>query len=151
VSLALPREWFGSSIRNDGLKRETARLRAGGAVRYLLVAAMPAAALLFYILQGVQVIRTGYEIDELRQVLQALQAEQDQLDVELASLETLESLETLARRDLGMVQPLPEQVVTVHSPAREGTAETAGPQGNETAPPRGSGLLAFLRSITKAL
>ena len=151
MSLALPREWFGSSIRNDGLKREKARLRMGSAVMYILVAAMPAAALLFYILQGVQVIRAGYEIDELRRNLQALQAERDQLDVELASLETLDSLETLARRDLGMVQPLPEQVVSVRLPDREAPVPEAGSRQDSAGTPRKTGLFAFLRSITEAL
>lgn len=151
MSLALPREWFGSSIRNDGLKREKARLRPGSAVGYLVTVALPVAALLFYFLQGVQVIRAGYEIDEMRRDLQELQIQQDQLEVELASLETLQALETLAVRDLGMVQPLAGQVVTVRPLPEEAMAskERDGDQG--AGQPGGSRLLAFLRSFTKAL
>jgi cell division protein FtsL len=151
VSLALPREWFGSSIRNDGLKREKARLRPVSAAGYLMAVALPVAALLFYMLQGVQVIRTGYEIDEMRKNLQALQIQQDQLEVELASLETLNALETLAVRDLGMMQPLPGQVVTVRFVPAAATAAAAKDEDQDAGPPRGGRLLAFLRSITKAL
>ena len=151
MSLALPREWFGSSIRNDGLRREKARLRVAAAAGYLLAVALPAAALLFYILQGVQVIRMGYEIDVLRRDLQALQAGQAGLEVELASLETLETLETLAVRDLKMMTPRPEQIVTVHEIPGAETASRDSIRDKGSRPAEGNRLLAFLRSITKAL
>lgn len=151
MSLALPREWFGSSIRNDGLRREKARIRVGAIAAYLLAVAIPVAVLLFYILQGVEVIRTGYDIDELRQSLQSLQTEQDRLEVELASLQTLESLEKLAVRDLGMIHPPPGHVVTVQRGPGEVPATAAKESGAPGGVPGDNRLLAFLRSITKAL
>jgi cell division protein FtsB len=151
MSHALPREWFGTSIRNDGLKREKARMRLGSIAAYLLAAAVPVAALLFYILQGVQVIRTGYEIDQLRRGLQAFQAERDQLVVELASLQSLDVVAELAVRDLGMVRLAPEQVVTVKVPAARKESAAGHVQGEEEEKRVQRGLSAWVRTIAEAL
>jgi cell division protein FtsB len=151
MSHALPREWFGTSIRNDGLKREKARMRLGSMAAYLLAAAVPVAALLFYILQGVQVIRTGYEIDQLRREHQTLQAERDQLVVELASLQSLDVVAELAVRDLGMVPLTPEQVVTVKVPEARKEGMAGHVQGGEKTKRAQRGLMAWLRTITEVL
>jgi cell division protein FtsB len=151
MSHALPREWFSSSIRNDGVRREKARVRLSAIALYLAVVAVPVAALLFYILQGVQVIRTGYEIDQLRRQHQSLQAERDRLEVELASLQSLDLVAELASRDLGMELLGPDQVITVRSstPAREeDSSRLEEEKGIRSA---GRGLMAWLRRVRKAL
>lgn len=149
MSQALPREWFGASIRNDSLRREKARLRAGAILAYLAIVSLPVAALLFYILQGVQVIRTGYEIDQLRSSLQDLRSERDRLEVELASLRNLAAVEKLATGDLGMTLPGGEQVIVVRTAEREEILPDSGRQGEEE--PAGNGLLVLLRRLTRAL
>jgi len=151
MSHALPREWFGTSIRNDGVRREKARVRFSSIAVYLAVVAVPVAALLFYILQGVQVIRTGYEIDQLRRQHQALQAERDQMAVELASLQSLDVAAKLASRDLGMVPLGPDQVITVRveTPAA-GDAAPRLQVENGVRPAQG-GLTAWLRRVREAL
>jgi cell division protein FtsL len=151
MSHALPREWFGASIRNDGLKREKARMRLGSIAAYLLVVAVPVAALLFYILQGVQVIRAGYEIDQFRREHQALQAERDQLVVELASLQNLDVVAELAVRDLGMVLLTPEQVVTVRVPETREENAAGHVQGGKETKRAQIGLSVRLRTIIEAL
>jgi len=145
MSHALPREWFGTSIRNDGMRREKSRPRLWSIAAYLGAIALPLAVLLFYFWQGVQVIRVGYEIDQLSREYQVLQNERNRLAVELSSLESLSTVENLAERDLGMVFPSLDQVVVV----RESTVQAAPP----SAPPPtdeqsvGSDLLATLRKI----
>ena len=144
MSHALPREWFGTSIRNDGMRREKSRPRLWSIAAYLGAIALPLAGLLFYFWQGVQVIRVGYEIDQLSREYQVLQNERNRLAVELSSLESLGTVEKLAERDLGMVFPSLDQVVVV----RESTVRAAPP----SAPPPdeqsvGSDLLAALRKI----
>lgn len=151
MSQALPREWFGASIRNDGLRRDKARPRVRFIAVYLLVVSMPISALLFYNLQGVQVIRTGYEIDRLRREHQVYRTEKDRFTVELASLQNLAVVEKLAVRELGMLLPEPEHLVVVREvPA--GKRPAAGPEdGTEKNLPRKSRLLAFLHRVTRAL
>jgi cell division protein FtsL len=151
MSHALPREWFGSSIRNDGVKREKERFRLGSIAVYLAAAAVPVAALLFYNLQGVQVIRTGYEIDRLRQQHHVLQAERDRLAVELASLQSLDVVARLAARDLGMVPLAPDRVITVRieTSAAEGTVPRL--EEEEGIRPARKSLTAWLRRVRGAL
>jgi len=151
MSHALPREWFGASIRNDGVRREKERVRFSAIAVYLAAVAVPVAALLFYILQGVQVIRTGYEIDQLRQRHQALQAERDRLAVELASLQSLDVVARLAARDLGMVPLDPERVITVR--VETSAAGSAAPRLEEVERirPARKGMAAWLRRVREAL
>lgn len=151
MSHALPREWFSASIRNDGVKREKARVRLTSIAVYLAVVAVPVAALLFYILQGVQVIRTGYEIDQLRREHQSLQTERDRLEVELASLQSLDVVAGLATRDLGM-QPLgPDQVITVRDEVRAADVTAPGTQEKVGIRSAQKGLMAWLRRVRKSL
>ena len=151
MSHALPREWFGASIRNDGVRREKERFKLSSVAVYLLAAAVPVAALLFYILQGVQVIRTGYEIDQLRQEHHALQAERDRLEVELASLQNLSVVARLAERDLGMAPLPPERVITVTAAASAAEGIAAKPEEREEVLSEGKGLGAWLGRVREAL
>jgi cell division protein FtsL len=144
MSHALPREWFGTSIRNDGMKREKSRPRLWGVVAYLGAIALPLAVLLFYFWQGVQVIRIGYEIDQLSREYQGLQNERNRLAVELSSLESLVTVEKLAERDLGMVFPSLDQVVVVRESAVRATPPAAPPPDEQSV---GSDLLATFRKI----
>ena len=151
MSHALPREWFGTSIRNDGVRREKALVRFSSIAIYLAAVAVPVAALLFYILQGVQVIRTGYEIDQLRQQHHALQAERDRLAVELASLQSLDVVARLAARDLGMVPLGPDRVITVRvETSATGNTVPRLEERKEIRPDR-EGLTAWLRRVREAL
>lgn len=150
MSHALPREWFGASIRNDGLRREKALFRPRSILVYLVVVALALLALLFYIWQGVQVIRIGYEIDQLRRAHLSLQAERSRLQVELASLENLGAVETLAMRDLGMVYPEPGQIVVVQE-VKNGKGPDLPPPVEAEGGGRESRLLVFLRKVTEAM
>jgi cell division protein FtsL len=144
MSHALPREWFGTSIRNDGLRREKSRPRIWSIAAYLGAITLPLAALLFFFWQGVQVIRIGYEIDQLSREHQGLQNERNRLTMELSSLESLVTVEKLAERDLGMVFPALDQVVVVReSPVRAAPAAATPPDE----PSVGSDLLAAFRKI----
>ena len=145
MSHALPREWFGTSIRNDGMRREKSRLRLWSIAAYLGAIALPLAALLFYFWQGVQVIRVGYEINQLTREYQVLQNERNRLAVELSSLESLDTVQKLAERDLGMVFPALDQVVVVRESVVR-AAPPAAPSPPEEQPV-GNDLLATLRKI----
>jgi cell division protein FtsL len=127
------------------MRREKSRLRLWSIAAYLGAIALPLAALLFYFWQGVQVIRVGYEIDQLTREYQVLQNERNRLAVELSSLESLDTVEKLAVRDLGMVFPALDQVVVVRESVVRAVPPAAPPPPEEQ--PVGKDLLATLRKI----
>ena len=150
MSHALPREWFGSSIRNDGVKREKARFAGRAVFSYFAVTAFMVASLLFYVWQGIQVIRAGYEIDRLQGEYQGLISKREKLEVELASLKNLRLVQRRAVQDLGMVFPEGGQVLVVTGAVTEGSSPVAGPapKVSRQDPDR---LMAFLRRVGEAM
>ena len=114
---ALPREWYGSEIRNVGVRREKLRLGRGPLAVWILATLVLLGSLLLYVTQGIQVIRMGYEIDRLQNRFREVKAERERLEVELASLQDLATVQREAVERLGMVFPAPEQVVVVRSGA----------------------------------
>jgi cell division protein FtsL len=117
VPQALPREWCGNEIRNAGVLRERPRapratVLAWGAATLLLLG-----SLLLYVMQGLQVINLGYEIDRLQDRYRSARAEQGRLEVELASLQELASVQREAIERHGMVFPAAGQVIVVRGGA----------------------------------
>jgi cell division protein FtsL len=115
---ALPREWYGSEIRNVGVRREQLRLGRGPLAVWVLATLVLLGSLLLYVTQGIQVIRMGYEIDRLQNRFREVKAARERLEVELASLQDLATVQREAVERLGMVFPDPAQVVVVRSGAR---------------------------------
>jgi cell division protein FtsL len=58
-----------------------------------------------------QYVRAGYEIEELKAQRGALQEWNHQLRLAQAALADPQRIDTLARKDLGMVSPSPQQVI----------------------------------------
>lgn len=75
------------------------------------------AAALLYVWQHVQVVRLGYEIEQLRETQAALVQENKALKLELGQLRSLKRVEEIARKRLGMVTPAPGQVILIPQPA----------------------------------
>jgi cell division protein FtsL len=114
---ALPREWYGSEIRNVGVRREKLRLGRGPLLVWFLATLVLLGSLLLYVTQGIQVIRMGYEIDRIQNRFRVVKAERERLEVELASLQELATVQREAVERLGMVFPEAGQVVVVRSGA----------------------------------
>lgn len=110
---ALPREWYGESVRNFGVRREHVRLRARTILAYAAATAVLLVCLLLYVSQGIRVISQGYAIDKLQDRYRTLKAEREQLEVECASLQNLQVVEQEAVTKLGMVFPEPGQIIVV--------------------------------------
>jgi cell division protein FtsL len=68
---------------------------------------------LFYVWSRVEVTAMEYEISQLESTLRKERQETSNLRLEAASLSSPERIEKVARRELGLHLPLPEQVVTV--------------------------------------
>lgn len=67
--------------------------------------------LLLYVWQHIQVVRLGYQIEDLRAAQVSLIQEGKVLEVELGRLRSLTKVEDRARRELGMVNPVPGQII----------------------------------------
>lgn len=104
---------FGVRIRRrTKLSPETTRMLMAGGV--LLV------GLLMYVWQHIQVVRIGYQIERLRAGKITLVQEGKALNVELSRLRSLAKIEELVRGELGMVNPVPGQVILVDDLKKEG-------------------------------
>jgi cell division protein FtsL len=71
------------------------------------------AAALLYVWQHTYVVRLGYEIERLRARQAALIQENKGLRLEMGQLRSLKRVEDIARRQLGMITPKPDQVILV--------------------------------------
>jgi cell division protein FtsL len=108
---------FEKRIVNQNVVRET----DGRSIRDYIVATGLAALFLLglfvYGWQHYQWIQYGYRIQEAQKKKEQLAEIGQQLRLERAALRSLQRIEQLARRDLGMMLPLPGQVVTLRADA----------------------------------
>lgn len=69
--------------------------------------------LLFYTWCRVQHTQVGYEISEGMRHQRRLFVLQENLKIELARLKSLDRIEAIARRELKLTRPKPEQVIVI--------------------------------------
>ena len=74
--------------------------------------------------QHFQCVRDGYRIEQLKAQRAALEEWNHQLRLEQAALADPQRIDTLARKDLGMVSPSPQQVIQCGRGGRAVTATT---------------------------
>lgn len=70
--------------------------------------------LLAYVWQRVDLVRVGYDIQQLKTRHLALKREHHELQVKVSTLSAPERIATLASEELGMRQPHPQQIVLVN-------------------------------------
>jgi len=80
----------------------------------LLFVAAVLAISLFIVWSRLQVVSFDYDIASLEGSLRSLQHETQQLKLEAASLSRPDRVEALARKELGLRFPSPQQIITVH-------------------------------------
>lgn len=78
-----------------------------GFISLLLVAS------LFFVWSRVQVTSFEYDLSQMESTLREMQQETASLRLEAASLRSPERIERVARNELGLRLPSPEQVITV--------------------------------------
>jgi cell division protein FtsL len=119
-----------SKVRSESMQQELpffgVRVRRGkrglspGLRRVLLASGVLLLGLLLYVWQHIQVVRFGYQIERFRAERVALVQEGKALKVELSRLRSLMRVEELARRELGMVNPVPGQISLLKDPQEGG-------------------------------
>lgn len=81
--------------------------------------------LLLYVWERVDLVRVGYQVQQLRAKHRLLERENDELKVKVSALTSPERIARLATHRLGMVRPRPGQVILVslasEAPSARGT------------------------------
>ncbi len=85
------------------------------------------ALLLLYVWERVDLVQVGYRIQQLKAERNALAREQDELRVRISRLTSPERLARVATEQLGMVRPIPGQVILVS----RGAGRPAAASSNE--------------------
>src|SRR5256712_6852625 len=102
------------STEGERGRRRTRRRPLPTIMALAVVAVLPALAL---VAQGTEAERTGYVILGLRQQVEVLAAENAQLLATTSALRAPDRIERIARADLGMLTPRPQQVAALAVPA----------------------------------
>ena len=99
-------------------------------LRKAVLAVLVVAGLMVYVGGKVQIMRLGYQIDELEKQKQDLERANRALQIEASSLSSPGRIEEIAVKQLGMVKPAKENIVVVRRmQARSGAAHVQEPAG----------------------
>jgi len=85
----------------------------GGNLRRVLIFGLVVMGLMLYVGGKVQIMRLGYQIDELEKQKRDLERRNRSLQIEASSLSAPGRIEEIAVKRLGMVRPAKENVVVV--------------------------------------
>jgi cell division protein FtsL len=126
----IPEIYFVKNVDNSRLVREVDPEKRRECFSLLGLGILVFLSVLLLSWQHLQCVRAGYEIEQLKVQRTALEEWEHQLVVEEAALANPERIDTLARKDLGMVSPSPQQVIQwggagPPSPQQPGSAEFA--------------------------
>ncbi len=85
----------------------------GGGLRRVVIAALIIAGSMLYVGGKVQIMRLGYQIDDLEKQKRDLERMNRSLQIEASSLSSPGRIEEIAVKRLGMVRPAKDQIVVV--------------------------------------
>lgn len=89
-------------------------------MRMVVLAALVVAGLMVYVGGKVQIMRLGYQLDELEKQKQDLERANRSLQIEASSLCAPGRIEEIAVKRFGMVRPPKENIVVVRRRAAQG-------------------------------
>ncbi len=98
-------------------------------MRMVVLAALVVAGLMLYVGGKVQIMRLGYQIDELEKQKQDLERANRSLQIEASSLSAPGRIEEIAVKRFGMVRPPKENIVVVRRKAAQGAARPQADNG----------------------
>jgi len=96
---------------SDKTKKKTSKPKTIGV--WMIIMVIFISELLFYAWCRVQYVRVGYEISGASHHHEELLTLQSSLRVELASLKSPDRIEKIAKKQLGLVTPAPEQMIII--------------------------------------
>jgi cell division protein FtsL len=129
---SFPEIYFSKQIDNSRLVREVGLEKCRECFGLLGLGILVFLSVLFITWPHLQYVRVGYEIQELKAQRGALQEWNHHLRLAEAALADPQRIDTLARKNLGMVSPSPQQVIQWRGPAAPSAqpAEGAQPAGD---------------------
>ena len=100
-------------IRNNPIVREVDQARMREMWRSVRVIGLFCALVIYALWQHFALIQTGYRLDQLRQSYEAEEQVNRHLRLQLQALRRPQRIETIARQQLGMVPPGPDDAVVL--------------------------------------
>lgn len=119
----VPEVYFVKHIDNSHLRREVDRRRSRQCYTLLGLSCLVFLAGFLLARQHFQGVRYGYQIEQLKAEVTSLQGKNRQLRLEEASLADPQRIESLAKKDLGLETPLPNQIVPLRRVTRASVQE----------------------------
>jgi cell division protein FtsL len=113
------------AVRNEQLVRELDRKRHREFFWVAFLGVMVALAVIVYAWPHFELIRLGYRMEELREKRDELVRLKHHLELQSATESDPARIESIARTELGMVHPAPEQILIVE-PVGSETARVEG-------------------------
>jgi cell division protein FtsL len=110
---SFPQIYFLKHIDNSRLRREVDSEKRRECFSLLGLGILVFLSVLLFAGQHFQCVRNGYQIEQLKAERAALEEWNHQLRLEQASLADPQRIDTLARGELGLVSPRPQQVIQV--------------------------------------
>jgi cell division protein FtsL len=97
------------------LKPRIDQIRKFDLLQPLLMGGLVLVGILCYAWQPIQVVRLGYQVEDLTRERADLMRQQEKLRLEVARLGSLRRVEEIARQQLAMTSPASGQVVVIES------------------------------------
>lgn len=119
------------AVRNEQLVRELDRKRHREFFWVAFLGVIVAIAVIVYAWPHFELIRLGYRMEELRERRDELVRAKHHLELQRATESDPARIESIARTELGMVYPRPEQILTVE-PVGPASAALDPQAGSET-------------------
>ena len=104
-------------IDNSRLVRHVEPMKMRGFYRTVALSGVVAAFFVFYIYQHFRCIDLSFQLEELRAKQAEAAALNSSLKLEIASLRNPMRIDIIARRQLGLTEPLPTQVQEYEAPS----------------------------------
>jgi cell division protein FtsL len=127
---------FVKRIDNSRLRREVDREKRRECYCLLGLGILVFLFGLLFAWQSFQFVRDGYQVEEIKAQRDAMEEWNRQLSLEQASLADPQRIDKLARRELGLAPPQPQQVIRVGG-ATSASGETGTPQFARNLPAAG--------------
>ncbi len=127
---------FVKRIDNSRLRREVNREKRRECYCLLGLGILVFLFGLLFAWQSFQFVRDGYQVEEVKTQRDALEEWNRQLRLEQASLADPQRIDKLARRELGLAPPQPQQMIRVGG-AASASGETGTPQFARNLPAAG--------------
>jgi cell division protein FtsL len=120
------------SVRNEQLVRELDRKRHRELFWVAFLGVVLTLAVIGYAWPHFELIRLGYRMEELREKRDELALSKRKLELQLATESDPARIESIARNELGMEYPRPEQIVVIEAVGPDSEVKSTAARSPDT-------------------